>query len=113
MSDRWSPYDEGETKLDNYDHFFLRDDIQEVFGHPQVLEDWLVEHTPDNYCYVWFYRNRFTNDIGSNIVGQIIGVSEELAMPLKLITSIDPISNDMFERYVTYDGKHRMYSTVK
>ena len=88
MNEEWSPYDEGEYHLSKYNHFFDRDIVAEGFGNIQDLEDWLVEHCPDNYCYAWINGE----DLNHNpvIIDQLVGVPENLVMAIKLITSIHP-----------------------
>ncbi len=104
----WSPFDETEYHLSNYEYFFPLSEVSEVFGdHPQIFEDWLKEHCPDNYCYVWVWDN--SNKI--SIVGNLVGVPEELAMPLKLMTGIDPVPSNVYVIKQRYRNDYKMYAT--
>ncbi len=94
MSENWSPFDEGEYKLPEYDHFFPLEKVADIFGdHPQVFEDWLGENCPNNYCYVWIWSQK---DFKNSIVGDLVGVPEDIAFIIKLMTGIDFVSTSNF-----------------
>jgi len=108
--DKWSPFREAEQNLKKYLYFFNRDSISDAFGdHPQLLEDWLHERCPNNYCYVWLWSNSFNFSKPSSIVDYLIGVPEEIAMPLKLMTGLNPTIIDNYR--VHFDGKKYQLET--
>jgi len=110
VTDKWSPFDEAEFQLDQYDHFFPRGIVAKAFdNHPQLLEDWLGENCPDNYCYVWVYSAPDSSR-HLRIVGDLIGTPKDVALALKLITSVDILHRDSFiitKRYGGYGGESR------
>ncbi len=98
MADEWCPFDEAEFRLDQYDHFFPREMVADIFGsHPQELEDWLTENCPNNYCYVWV-RETYTwgSGKGPQIVGDLVGMPKDVAIALKLITSVEILYSNSF-----------------
>lgn len=87
MSKSWSPFDEGEYKLLEYDYFFPRQKVAVIFGdHPQVFEDWLGENCPNNYCYIWVWDREYSKH---SIVDDLVAVPEDIAFVIKLMTVID------------------------
>ncbi len=99
MSKDWSPYDEAEYKLPEYEHFFQREKVVSIFGgHPQVFEDWLVENCPRNYCYVWVWNRK------DKIVDDLIAVPKDIALAITLITGIDFVSKSNF--HIKNEGWH-------
>ena len=107
MIDEWSPFHKAEFHLPRYNNFFPREIVEEAFGnHPQILEDWLTENCPNNYCYVWVYSTNWSGN--PKIIGDLIGMPKDVALALKLITSVNILHRDSFvitNRYSSYFSK--------
>lgn len=108
MGKKWNPFTEADERMNKYKYFFPRDEISKMLGHPQVFEDWLHEHSPDNYCYVWVWD---PNRVSNGIVGDLVGVVEKLVLALKLMTGIDPILHNNFVIRKGARNEYKMYST--
>ncbi len=80
------PFREATQHLNKYSYFFDRKELDKSSSeHPQVLEDFMGENCPQNYCYVWIRKG-----LGeSEIVGELVGVPKDVALAIKLMRGVD------------------------
>ena len=90
----WCPFREARHHLDKYSYFFDRKALDKSSSeHPQVMEDFMHENCPQNYCYVWIRKG-----LGeSEIVGELVGVPKDVALAIKLIRGIDLVDTSRYK----------------
>ena len=97
----WCPFREAEQNLPDYLYFFNRD-ITLTKPGAQLFEDFLDEHAPNEWCYVWTKRQR-VDRCGWQITGQRIGIKcPEIALLFRIRFDIDvePLHNYRMVRNV-------------
>lgn len=102
----WCPFKEADNNLDKYSYFF--DDKELCISsteHPQVMEDFMHENCPQNFCYVMIRKDFYD----SNIVGRLIGLPKDVALAIKLMRNIDLIDSNLYEIRKAYYGDFVMF----
>lgn len=90
----WDPFTEAQQHLDRYSCFFDQKELDNSNSdHPQLLEDFMDENCPQNYCYAWLWTHMHNGGIDS----LLIGVPEHIAFAIKLSTGVDPIDTSEYE----------------
>ncbi|KKN44280.1 hypothetical protein LCGC14_0694850 [marine sediment metagenome] len=82
----WDPFSEADKNLNKYSYFFDLKELEKSSDeHPQVLEDFMDENCPQNYCYAWLWEGFHE----SKIVSMLVGVPKNIALAVKLTHGID------------------------
>lgn len=103
----WDPFTEATKHLNKYSCFFDQKELDNsTSDHPQVLEDFVGENCPQNYCYVWLW----TDLCRTGIDRILIGVPEHIALAIKLSTGVDLIDKSRYEIGKRHDNNFVMYT---
>ena len=102
----WDPFTEATKHLNKYSCFFDREELENsTTDHPQVLEDFMGENCPQNYCYSWLW----TDLCRSQIDRMLIGVPKYIALAIKLRYGVDLIDTRKYKIEKNYNNNFVMY----
>lgn len=90
----WDPFTEATKRLEKYSCFFDQKELDNsTSDHPQVLEEFMNENCPQNYCYAWLWEDICKTKIDR----MLIGVPEHIALAIKLKYGVDLVDSSEYK----------------
>lgn len=105
----WNPYWEADNHLPEYNFIYKTIDLYDHFDHPQILEDYLFEMAPHQFCCGLCYNLSYAIS-GKKILYGFIAVKDpSIATWIKLQTGVSPIDKSEYCLKMSINDKWEMY----